>query len=73
MTLDEWRIDQGLQWMQVAKQLSSQGCGPIYDNRLNRLRAGRRATIDEMTALFKMTDGDVEDFKDEKPPADKGN
>lgn len=65
MTLDEWRIKNRLSWLLLAIRLSEQGCGPIFQNRLNRLRGGAKHTLDELRALCLLTGDEVDSFLDE--------
>lgn len=64
MTLDQWRQENRLRWIDVARRLSEQGNGPVFDNRLYRLRGGKTPTSGERAALYLLTDGDVESYKD---------
>lgn len=62
MTLDDWRKENGLQWVTIARLLSEQGRGPIYENRLNRLRNGSPPTMDELAALMKLTSNQCDSY-----------
>lgn len=64
MTLSQWREANRLRWHDVARKLSEQGCGPIMENRLNRLRQGTRPTIDEVKALCLLTDDCVDSYNE---------
>ena len=64
MTLTEYKEINRLRWHDVARKLSEQGCGPIYEGRLNRLRAGKKPTNEERSALFNLTDGEVDSYAD---------
>jgi len=65
MTINEWRIKEKLSWLLVAIRLSEQRCGPIFQNRLTRLRGGSPHTSDELHALMLLTDNEVDSFRDE--------
>lgn len=65
MTLDQWRTKEKLSWLLVAIQLSEQRCGPVFQNRLTRLRAGSKHTSDELRALMQLTNDEVDSFRDE--------
>lgn len=64
MTLNEWREANRLRWIDVARLLTEQGNGPVYDGRLYRLRGGKTPTVEERAALYLLTDGEVESYKD---------
>lgn len=63
MTLTQYKEANRMRWHDVARELSMQGSGPIYENRLNRLREGKsRPTIAEQAALYQMTGGEVDSY-----------
>ena len=62
MKLDDWRKENGLQWVKVARMLSEQGRGRIFENRLNRLRRGSQPTMDELAALMKLTSNKCDSY-----------
>lgn len=64
MTLTQYKEANRLRWHEVARRLSEQGCGPIYENRLNRLRQGTRPTMDEYKALCLLTDDEVSSYNE---------
>lgn len=59
MSLNLWRENNRLRWHDVARMLTNQGCGPVFEGRLNRLRAGKTPTLEEKAALYQLTDGEV--------------
>jgi hypothetical protein len=59
MTLTQYKETNRLRWHDVARKLTEQGCGPIYEGRLNRLRSGKAPTSEERAALYNLTDGEV--------------
>lgn len=63
MTLEEWCKSQSKTWLQVARMLSEMGYGPIYDNRLYRLRKGAKPDSSEIRALLELTNNEVESFE----------
>lgn len=62
ITLEEWKQVNGLQWITIARLLSEQGRGSIYENRLNRLRNGSPPTMDELAALMKLTSSQCDSY-----------
>lgn len=63
-SLNQWRLEHGYRWHDIARLLTDQGCGPVYEGRLNRLRRGKAPTAPEGKALDLMTDGLVDSFLD---------
>lgn len=68
MTLNELKQLEGLQWKHIERDLTeilaSYGEPPLYLNRLNRLRAGKRPTAAELKALIEWSGGAVESYRD---------
>jgi hypothetical protein len=68
MTLNELKQLEGLQWKHIERDLTeilaTNGEPPLYLNRLNRLRAGKRPTAAELKALIEWSGGAVESYKD---------
>jgi hypothetical protein len=62
ITLDEWRNINGLKWITIARLLSEQCRGPIYEGRLNKLRRGSPPTMDELAALMKLTSNQCDSY-----------
>lgn len=68
MTLKDLVTTERRRWIDVSRELTeilvSHGEPAIYDNRLNRLRSGKRATKAELRALDEWSGGVLEGYKD---------
>ena len=68
MTLKDLVTTERRRWIDVSRELTeilvSHGEPAIYDNRLNRLRSGKRATEAELRALDEWSGGVLEGCKD---------
>ena len=68
MTLKDLVTTERRRWIDVSRELTeilaSHGEPPMYDNRLNRLRSGKKATEAELRALDEWSGGVLEGYKD---------
>ena len=69
MTLKDLVTTERRRWIDVSRELTEvlagHGAPPMYDNRLNRLRAGKKATEAELRALDEWSCGAVDSYRDE--------